>query len=100
MSNVLNKIATKAAFTQVADVATSAALLAANGARVGASFVNTSSARLYIRFDGGTVSSANHSVSLAQGARFDLPFAYNGAITGIWASDPGDGAANITEYTN
>lgn len=84
--------------TAVADNAASVQLLAANTARVGAIITNDSSARLYIKL-GTTASTTDYSVSLAQHGSFELPFGYTGRIDGIWATDPNDGAARITELT-
>ena len=30
---------------------------------------------------------------------YEVPFGYTGQLTGIWATDPGDGAARVTEIT-
>jgi hypothetical protein len=98
MSNFPNLIATKAAFTQVASGTGSVPILAANGSRIGAIITNTDANALYLRMDGGTVTAANHSVSLAQNANYTVPHGYNGLITGIWAGD-GAGHANVTEFT-
>jgi hypothetical protein len=92
--------ATRSSFTQVADNAASTTLLAANASRLGAIITNTSSAILFIRLDGGTVTTANYSHRIAaSGGSYEVPFQHTGAITGIWASDPGDGNANITDFT-
>ena len=90
--------ATQAAFTQVPSGIASVAILAANGARVGATIVNTDANALLLRLDGGTVTAANYSVSIAANANYVVPFRYQGAITGLWAGD-GIGAANVTEFT-
>ena len=87
-----------AVVTAVADNAASVTLLAANAARLGATIVNDSSARLYVKF-GATATTASYTVSLGQHAYLEVPFGYTGIIDGIWASDPGDGAARITEFT-
>lgn len=86
-------------FTSVGDSATSISILASNPQRKGASIVNTSTAILYLRMDGGTATATTgHSVQLEEGDYFEVPYGYTGAITGIWASDAG-GAANVSEYT-
>lgn len=84
--------------TQVADTASSTTLLALNANRLGASIVNDSSARLYIKA-GTTASSTDYTVSLLQHDVWEVPAGYTGRIDGIWATDPGDGAARVTEYT-
>lgn len=86
-------------FSSVGDAASSTTILAANPQRKGASIVNTSTATLYLRMDGGTATTTTgHNVQLIQGNYFEVPFGYTGLITGIWASDAG-GAANVAEYT-
>lgn len=92
--------ATRATFSQVADNASNVTLLTANGGRLGAIVTNTSSAVLFIRLDGGAATTGAYSARLAaSGGSYEVPFGYAGIITGIWASDPGDGNANITEFT-
>jgi len=86
-------------FSTVGDSDSSVTLLASNSRRKGASIVNTSTAILYLRMDGGTATATTgYNVPLIQGGYFEVPFGYTGAITGIWASDAG-GAANVAEYT-
>lgn len=89
---------TTATTTSVADNAANVTLLAANTSRKGASITNDSSARLHIKM-GATATTSSYGVSLAQHGYFEVPFKYTGIIDGIWASDPGDGAARIVEYT-
>lgn len=88
-----------ATVTSVADTATSTTLLAANAARLGATIFNDSSALLYVRFGAGTASSTDYSVRVYSNGYLHVPSSYTGAITGIWATDPGDGAARVTEFT-
>lgn len=84
--------------TSVADNAASVTLLAANASRLGATIFNSSSARLYIKL-GTTASTTSYSASVAQNASYMVPDNYVGRIDGIWATDPNDGAALITEFT-
>lgn len=84
--------------SQVADTASSATLLAANTDRLGATIANDSSAVLFVKF-GTTASSTDYSARLPQYAYLEVPYGYTGRIDGIWASDPNDGAARITEFT-
>jgi hypothetical protein len=99
MSEVTLRTASICTFSTVGDAATSTSLLAANAKRRGASIVNTSTAILYVRMDGGTATATTgHNVQLAQNDYFEIPAGYTGAITGIWASDAG-GAANMAEYS-
>ena len=88
-----------AVFSTVGDTTSNTTILASNRQRKGATIVNTSTAILYLRFDGGTATATTgHNVQLAQNDYFEVPFGYTGAITGIWASDAG-GAANVAEFT-
>ena len=88
-----------ATLSAVADSASSATLLASNTSRLGATIENDSSARLYVKL-GATASTTSYSVSLDQYGYYEVPFGYTGRIDGIWASDPGDGGARITELTD
>ena len=84
--------------TSVADSATNVTLLAANTARLGATIWNSSTAVLFVKL-GATASASSFTVQLIPGAYYEVPFGYRGIIDGIWASDPGTGAAVITELT-
>ena len=85
--------------TSVADTASSTTLLAANADRAGATIANDSTAVLYLLLGSGTASATNYTVRMVQHAYYEVPFGYTGTITGIWASDPGDGAARVTEIS-
>jgi hypothetical protein len=85
--------------TPVSDTASSTTLAPANAVRLALSILNTSSAALFVRVGGGTASAAACSRRLAQWEYFELPAGYTGAVTGVWATDPNDGAALVTEYT-
>lgn len=82
----------------VADNASSVTILAANTARLGCTIVNDSSAALYLKC-GATASTTSYTVRLIQHAYWECPFGYTGIIDGIWATDPNDGAARVTEFT-
>lgn len=84
--------------SQVADTSSSTTVLASNANRLGASIMNDSSARLYLKA-GATASTTDYTVSLGQNDYWEVPAGYTGKIDGIWATDPGDGAARVTEYT-
>lgn len=87
-----------AAITSVASSTSSVTLLASNTARKGASIQNTSTAILYVLLSSGTATATtSHSVQMASGTYYEIPFGYTGAITGIWAS--ANGQANMTEFT-
>lgn len=83
--------------TTVADSASSVTILASNANRVQAYITNDSSARLYLRFEAAAASTSNYGISLAQ-FETHIEDRYTGEIRGIWASDPGDGAARVTEF--
>jgi hypothetical protein len=91
-------VSSTATGSSVADSATSVTLLAANAARLGVSIANDSSARLYIKC-GATASLTSYTASIGQHGYWECPFAYTGIIDGIWATDPGDGAARVAEFT-
>lgn len=81
----------------VADSATNVTLLAANAKRTGATIFNDSTATLYVKL-GATATTTSYTTKVVTGALYELPFGYTGQVDGIWASDPGDGAARITEF--
>lgn len=87
-----------AAKTNVNDTNISTTILASNTNRLGASVLNDSTVTLYLDLSGGTASATSHTVQLAPGAYYEVPFNYTGLITGIWASDA-SGAARVTEWT-
>lgn len=89
--------ATAGAVTNVNDTATSTTLLAANTARKGAIITNTSSAILYVRLASGTASATMFTYRLPQNATQEVGLPYTGIITGVWATDPNDGVAVVTE---
>lgn len=94
---VSSRGSTAATTTTVADTATSTTLLATNADRRGATISNDSSAVLYALLGSGTASATNYTIRIAQYGYYEVPFGYTGQINGVWATDPGDGAARITE---
>ncbi len=93
--------ASSATVTNVADSASSVTLLASNANRIGWSITNTSSAVLYVKFGATATTTTSYTARLAQWERVGqgpLDGLYTGLIAGIWASDPGDGGANCTEW--
>jgi hypothetical protein len=90
---------TTATTSQVADNSASVTILASNASRLGATILNDSSAALYLRLGSSAATTTNYTVRITQYGYYEVPFRYTGAITGIWASDPGDGAARVTELT-
>jgi hypothetical protein len=99
VSSVVEPKSATATTTQVADNAASVTILASNTGRLGATILNDSSAALYLRLGSSAATTTNYTVRITQYGYYEVPFRYTGAITGIWASDPGDGAARVTELT-
>lgn len=81
----------------VSDTATSTTIIASNADRTGATIANDSSAVLYLLLGSGTASATNYTIRLPQYGYYEVPFGYTGQINGVWATDPGDGAARVTE---
>lgn len=82
--------------TRVATSTTSATLLAANAARLGAVIVNDGPKLLYVKF-GTTASATSYTYKLAPDDRVEVPFNFTGRIDAVLAS--GTGNAQITEFT-
>jgi hypothetical protein len=91
-------VSDSAVVTAVADNAASVTLLAANANRLGCSIQNDSSAVLYVKC-GVTASATDYSARLARYDYWEPRVNYRGRIDGIWATDPNDGGARITEFT-
>lgn len=89
----------KSARTQIADTASETQLLAPNSRRKQAVVTNDSSAVLYVGLGTATVTATDYTFRLAQYATVVIGDGYDGEIRGVWASDPNDGAARITELT-
>lgn len=91
----------KTVVNAVSDTASDVLILAANGARQGASITNDSAAILYLLLGTGTASSTNFTVELYAGDYYELPLnrhgCYTGEIRGIWDSDS-TGSARVTEF--
>lgn len=85
--------------SSVNDTATSTTLLAANGSRLGGTIFNDSSALLYVLWGSGTASSTNYSVRVYSNGYVEIPSNYTGIVVGVWASDPNDGTAQISEFS-
>jgi len=88
-----------ASVSSVADTATSTTLLASNAARLGGSIYNDSSALLYVLYGTGTASATSYTARVYPNGFHTILGNYVGAIQGVWASDPGDGAARMTELS-
>lgn len=85
--------------TAVNDTNSSTTILASNANRLGATIANDSSAVLYLLLGSGTASATNYTVRMTQYSYYEVPYNYTGQINGIWATDPNDGAARVTELT-
>ena len=82
--------ASSATVTSVAGSATSVQLLAANGNRKGALFVNDSTSDCYLKY-GTTASSSSYTVKIAAGAFYNMPTpTFTGIIECIWDSAAGN----------
>lgn len=97
-SNVGNSFCTSstATPTSVAAATTSNLLLAVNPSRKGATFLNNSTANLYLDFE-ETSSASAYAVKISSGGYYELPFCYTGAIAAIW--DAANGSVFIRELT-
>lgn len=81
--------------TSVADTTSASELVSSNSQRSEVEIVNTSSADLYILKGSGTPASDNLTAIIPQDAHYSTDFV--GAIQGVWATNPDDGEALITE---
>jgi hypothetical protein len=85
--------------SSLADNSASVTILASNTARLGATVYNDSSAVLYLLLGAGPATTTNYTCKVASSGYYEVPFNYTGQLTGIWASDPNDGGARVTEIT-
>ena len=85
-----------ATLSNVSASASSVTVLASNTSRLGATIQNDSTAICYLKF-GSTASTTSYTVQLPPGAYYEVPYRYNGIITGIWAS--ANGSARVTELS-
>ena len=92
-------MAATATRTSVADSATAVSLLASNANRKGGSLINTSSALLYVGLGSVNPTTTDYTATLVQGQVYTWPPVFTGEIKGIWATDPNNGAALVTELT-
>lgn len=93
--DITNPHFSNATVTSVADTTTAAELVSSNSQRSEVEIVNTSSADLYILKGDGTPAADNLTAIIPQDAHYSTDFA--GAIQGVWATDPNDGEAIMTE---
>ena len=85
--------------TLVADTAVAVTVLAANANRKGAYLLNTSSAILYVGLGAVDPTATDFTEQLLQWQSWRVPDVYTGIIKGLWASDPNDGVARVTELS-
>jgi hypothetical protein len=82
--------------TSVSGSTTSATLLAANSARLGATFYNDSTAVLYLKL-GATASPASFTVKMQSSDYYEVPAVHSGRVDGVW--DGAAGSVKVTELT-
>ena len=89
---------TTAATTRVAGAVTSTQLLAANAARITASFYNDSSADLYLKY-GTAASATSKKLRIPPAGYWEMPAGnvYTGVVHGLWTA--ATGAVDIVEET-
>ena len=80
--------------TNVSVLASSVTVLASNTSRKGAIIVNDSTVNVYLKF-GSTASTTSYVAKLTAGSYYEIPFSYNGIITGI--GDSATGTYRVTE---
>ncbi len=82
--------------SSVASSMSNQVLLAANVDRLGATIHNDSSEHLLVKL-GLVATLTDFTVGMAPASYYEVPFAYIGAISGLWLAV--NGAARITELT-
>ena len=97
IGTVAQQASATATQTSVTASVTSVTVLAANAARQLATFFNDSTAVLYLLLGAGAASTTAHSVQIAAGGYYELPYRYTGALTGLWSA--ANGAARVTEVS-
>lgn len=83
--------------SSVAGSASPVTILVANTARMGATVFNDSASLLYLLLGAGTASATVFTVQMQPYAYYEVPFNFNGILTGLWVS--ATGSARITEIT-
>jgi hypothetical protein len=86
-------ISSSSVISTQAPTVTSTEVLASDG-KIGASFVNLSSADCYILLGDGTASATNYTVKLSTGVNsiYELPYGYSGAVQVVFS---GTGTGNL-----
>lgn len=87
--------------SNVAEVGTGgdpAVIAAANVARRGLMVYNDSANNLFLAL-GAAASSTSYTCKVPGGAYYEMPYGYDGLVTGIWDGSTHTGAARVTELT-
>ncbi len=82
--------------SRVNDTSINTILRPVNINRISLTIVNESSAVLYVLKGTGVASSTNYTYKLSQNDTLTIDD-YTGQVNGVWATDPNDGAAQMTE---
>jgi len=83
--------------TSVNASATNVTVLAANTARLGATFMNLSTATLYLKLGATATATTSYTVKMPPDAYYEMPFGYYGIVDGIWSA--ANGYVNVTEIS-
>lgn len=83
--------------TNVPDNLSNVMILASNANRKSAIITNDSSGILHLALGTVAATTADYTVKLFQNQSYQVPSVYTGQINGIWATDPNDGGARVTE---
>lgn len=84
------------AYTSPSVTGSNTTVLAANVNRLGATVFNESGAAFFLKL-GASASATTYSVNMAIGGYYEVPFGYNGIITGITAG--GTAVVRVAELT-
>jgi hypothetical protein len=84
--------------TAVVSAAADTSLLAANTSRYGATIFNDTDKTLYLALGSVAASTTSYTVQVPALGLYEVPYAFCGAVRGIWAAAP-TGSARITELT-
>lgn len=82
--------------SSVTAATSSTTVLAANTARIGATVFNDSTATLYLALFSGA-STTSYTAQVGANAYYEVPFGYDGIITGVWSA--ANGNVRVTEIT-
>lgn len=94
----IGTVAADGTITKIASSSQNVTLLARNAQRKGAVINNTASTMLYVACTAAPAAAEAFTYCLPPRSSTDLPFGYTGPVNGLWADNPGDGWAVITEF--